>query len=88
MYLPEDCVDSFILASTIPPSFDHPNIVPVDEEVECFRSRGKVDERSHEQFEANGFCPPNVLDSIEGVPPQDEPPSSPVTTDNDSNSDA
>jgi hypothetical protein len=62
-----------ISAVTLPPSFDNATVVTVD--LEVIPSLAPWEERSDEEFEANGFGPPNV--STISFPAREEEPCSP-----------
>lgn len=77
----EYLVDRMVPTSAIPPTFDHSLVVTVDSEV--LASSARVQKVAHQTFEADGFSPADVLMTLQGLPPWNEPPCSPFISDDD-----
>jgi hypothetical protein len=81
----ENDVDCVITMPAIPPSFDDPHVVSVDNDVLwCLEDR--VDSVNKE-FESDCFGPTDVSLCPESFPSRDEAPSSPTFSNNDTDTD-
>ena len=82
----ENLVDARVSATTPLPPLDHSLVVSVYREVLPLSSWAEVRDCSSEEFEADGFCPPDV--SLVCVPPRKEFPGPPPRSDDNPNAGA